>query len=123
MRVTAVQLIVSVLFLVTACVSLDEHVRRFKELYVAVVSSVPALRDTADGCAADVALSNPYAQRARVILTYCAFDADGRKLPGFRVGSVVPAKQHMVLAGESTPGLACATIARLELHRFELDAR
>ena len=52
MRVTAVQLIVSVLFLVTAYVSLDEHVRRFKELYVAVVSSVPALRDTADGCAA-----------------------------------------------------------------------
>ena len=34
MRVTAVQLIVSVLFLVTAYVSLDEHVRRFKELYV-----------------------------------------------------------------------------------------
>ena len=40
MRVTAVQLIVSVLFLVTACVSLDEHVRRFKELYVAAVSSM-----------------------------------------------------------------------------------
>jgi hypothetical protein len=57
MRATTVQLIVSVLFLATACGSLDEHVRRFKEVYVAVVSSVPAL------------------------------------------------------AGESTPGLACATIA------------
>jgi hypothetical protein len=123
MRARAVPLIVSVLFLATACGSLDEHVRRFKELYVAVVSSVPARRDTADGCVIDLAFTNPYAQRVRVILTYRAFDAEGRELHGLRVGSVVPAKQHMVLAGESTPGLACATIARFELHYFEVNAR
>jgi hypothetical protein len=99
---------------------MDGEVRRFTELIVTVAGSVPAPRDTADGCAMDHALTNPYAQRLRVMLTYRAFDFDGRELPGFRVVGVVPANQHMVLAGESTPGIACATVARLEPLRLEL---
>jgi hypothetical protein len=91
MRARAVQLIVSVLFLSTACGSLDEHVRRFKAVYVAVVSSVPALRDTADSCGGsttiDLAFTNPSAQRVRVTLTYRAFDAEGANCTGFASGA------------------------------------
>jgi hypothetical protein len=120
MRIRGVLLLVPILCLATACGSIDEGVRQFKDLTAAIVSSVPALRDTDDGCAMDLAFTNPYAQRVRVTLTYRAFDPDGRELPGFRVENVVPANQHTVLAGESTPGIACATVARLELFRLEL---
>jgi hypothetical protein len=98
---------------------MDGEVRRSTELMVAVADSVPAPRDTADGCAMDLALTNPYAQRLHVMLTYRALDPDGRELPGFRVGSVVPANQHMVLGRRKHAGDR-ATVARLELLRLEL---
>jgi hypothetical protein len=120
MRTRGVLLLGPIVCLATACLSIDEEVRRFTELMAGVVNSARALRDTADGCAIDLAFTNPYAQPLRVMLTYRAFDPDGRKLPGFRVGGVAPANQHVVLAGESTPGIACATVARLEPLRLEL---
>jgi hypothetical protein len=57
-----------VLFLVTACGAMHEEFQRMAVLTVSVMSSVPASRDTFDRCAIDLAFTNPYAHRVRVIL-------------------------------------------------------
>ena len=124
MRGIGVILSAAVAFLLPGCVPSEDALRSFVEMMAPVLSNLserPTLRETPDGCAADLTMTNPDVQSLQVSLSYRAFDANGQELPELRVTGLVPGKVTMVLHGDITPGLACAQIEKIEARNGKLD--
>jgi len=125
MRSVGFALIAAVALLAPACAPSEVQLREMGEILRTLSDMAkerPTLRETPDGCAADPTLTNPFAQRVRVIVSYRVFDADGKELPGLRVEGQVPGRSTVLLHGEITPGLACAGVVRIKLDNAHLDS-
>jgi len=110
-----------------ACAPTETQIREMLTKLDPVIRSIrdgPVLRDTADGCAVDLPFTNPFTQRMQVIVTYGAADADGRELAVLRGEAIIFGGATAVLHGDSSPGLSCATVARVEVRHLDLrDAK
>jgi hypothetical protein len=82
----------------------------------------PILRETADGCAVDLYVTNSIHRRMSIVVRYRAVGSDGRELPPMEVSGVLATDEAKRLHGDVTHGVACSDVAELVPRDAHLEA-